>query len=227
MVEAWRETGMPPTVDRYDAWRAGRDEFPSSATARKFVEGWDALQLAAWPIVHGRQLPGVGSQEQPTEEEGEIAAASAGAGGPYRRVNENPELPPADPFERDPQELERSLGFHNALQNKLSDQAREKGYEPLSALALDPEFDLAWRLPDGTFVLVEVKSATASNLEAQLRIGLGQLLRYGETLRSRGESVHHILVVELQPIDDLWVTLLNRLEVQLVTPETLDEAFAA
>jgi hypothetical protein len=63
MVLAWRDIARPPTIGEYDAWRAGRDEFPVSATARKWVDGWDALQLLAWPIVHGRTLPDSASRE--------------------------------------------------------------------------------------------------------------------------------------------------------------------
>lgn len=57
MVKAWQELGRAPTVEEYDIWRAGRADFPASATARKLVDRWDCLQLAAWPIVHGRTLP--------------------------------------------------------------------------------------------------------------------------------------------------------------------------
>lgn len=150
IVEAWRDTGKPPTVDSYDKWRDGRSEVPSSATARKFVDGWDDLLLAAWPIVHSRPLPGVGRQE-PKPAPGAPAAGLRG-GGPYREADEEPAVAPSDPFERDPQELERSLGSHNALQNALAQRAREHGFEPLSPLALDPEYDLAWRVADGSLV---------------------------------------------------------------------------
>ena len=223
IVEAWGETAKPPTVDAYDQWRAGRREFPASATARKFVDGWDALLLAAWPIVHNRPLPGVGSQE--VESDGSTKAAAQRGGGQYRKAEENPAVAASDPFERDPQELERSLGSHNSLQNALADRARDRGIEPLSPLALDPEYDLAWRLPDGSFVLVEVKSATPTNLEGQLRLGLGQLLRYGAILRTHGEKVRHILAVERAPADTVWNALLSELDVTLVTPATLDDTF--
>lgn len=225
MARAWTETGKPPTVESYDNWRAGREQFPASATARKFVEGWDELQLAAWPVVHGRQLPGVGSEERGAANDGEPLQAATG-GGPYRRASEAQAIAPSDPFERDPQVLERSLGAHSALQNALADAAKRGGYEPLSPLSLDPEFDLAWRLHDGTFVLAEVKSATASNLEGQLRLGLGQVLRYGETLRAQGENVRHVLAIELEPRDPSWRSLLDRLGVILVTPDTLEAACA-
>jgi hypothetical protein len=101
----------------------------------------------------------VGSEEQPPED-GETSDTRAG-GGPYRRANEDLDPSPSDPFERDPQELERSLGSHNSLQNELAARVRERGFQPLSPLPLDPEFDVAWRVPDGAFVLVEVKSASA------------------------------------------------------------------
>jgi hypothetical protein len=195
-ARAWAETGSPPTVESYDNWRASRVEFPSSATARKFVEGWDELQLAAWPVVHGRRLPGVGSEESSAADSREPTHAGTG-GGPYGRANEAQVIAPSDPFERDPQVLERSLGAHSSLQNALADAAKQRGYEPLSPLSLDPEFDLAWRVPDSTFVLAEVKSAKASNLEGQLRLGLGQVLRYGEALRAQGENVRHVLAIEL------------------------------
>jgi hypothetical protein len=103
----------------------------ASATARKFVDGWDALLLAAWPIVHNRPLPGVGSQE--VESDGSTKAAAQRGGGQYRKAEENPAVAASDPFERDPQELERSLGSHNSLQNALADRARDRGIEPLSA----------------------------------------------------------------------------------------------
>jgi hypothetical protein len=223
IAQAWRETGTPPTGEAYTAWRAGRRELPSFPTMRRLVEdGWDMLKLAAWPIVHGRQLPGVGSQEPGAADE---VVTGGGVGGQYRRANETPNIEPSDPFERDPQQIERSLGAHNALQNRLADLAHKKSYEPLSPLALDPEFDLAWRTPDGTLVLVEVKSANASNLEGQLRLGLGQVLRYGEILRDRDENVRHVLAIELEPADGRWRSLLARLGVRLVTPGTLDDAF--
>lgn len=73
---------------------------------------------------------------------------------------------------------------------------------------------------------MEVKSATPSNLEAQLRLGLGQLLRYGAILRASGETVRHILAVELKPADAAWLDLLDRLEVQCVTPPLIEDAFS-
>lgn len=224
MVRAWNETGTPPTVDAYDRWRDGREGFPASATARKFVDGWDDLCLAAWPLVHGRPLPGIRSQEVTGHDQGTSATTSGG--GPYRRASDDTTLAQSDPFERDPQELERSLNTHNRLQNRLADLADESGCAPLSPLTLDPEFDLAWRLPDGSICIVEVKSATPSNVESQLRIGLGQVLRYGERLRAAGNVVHHVMAIELQPPDEDWLSLLDRLDVRLVTPENLGGAFA-
>ena len=46
-----------------------------------------------------------------------------------------------------------------------------------SRLPHEPNFDLAWQAGDTAFV-VEIKSITDDNEEEQLRIGLGQVLRY-------------------------------------------------
>jgi hypothetical protein len=99
------------------------------------------------------------------------------------------------------------------------------GLEPLSPGAGDPKFDVAWRDSGGSLVVVEVKSATPTNLENQLRIGLGQVLRYGESLLARGERTRLALVTELAAVDPIWDSLLSRLEILSTTPEHLSVLF--
>jgi len=192
---------------------------------RKLVGGWDDLQLLAWPLVHERPFPPLGGPGENADDP--LAAESLYVTGiPYCLANVSPTLAFADPFDRDPQALERSLRAHNVLQNAIADRVRSEGYEPLSAAPLDPEFDVAWRMSTGMLAVVEVKATTAANLESQLRIGLGQILRYGQLLQSSGEPVRHVLAVELMP-DDTWMQLFVRLRVRLVTPDSLDAAFEA
>jgi hypothetical protein len=224
VARAWLELESPPTVAAYEDWRAGRDEFPSTATIRHHVDGWGDVQLAAWPLVHGRELPGIGAADVSEEEEQETTAEQP-LGTGYRVASEDLSIPDGDPFERDPQELERSIRSHATIQNQLASMAADRGLVPLSPTAFDPNFDLAVRLPDGTVALVEVKSAKPSNLEGQLKLGLGQILRFGEALRARDERVRHVLAVELAPPSTDWSSLLDRLGVRLVTPENLDTAF--
>jgi hypothetical protein len=223
MVEAWRETGKPPTVTSYSRWRVGREDVPSDPTVRHLIDGWDNLRLAAWPIVHGRALPDVLSPESAEPGGLEVADPPNRVGETYRPARENSGVAQADPFERDPQQLERALNAHGVLQNAIAGWAEGHGFRAMSPVGTDPQFDIAYRLPDETLVLVEVKSATTANFEGQLRIGLGQLLRYGEIMRNRGERVSLAIAAELEIVDDDWLSLFRRLEVSVVAAQSLDD----
>jgi len=65
--------------------------------------------------------------------------------------------------------------------------------------------------------VAEVKSITPANEERQLRLGLGQVLRYRQVLTTRG-SVRPILAIERAPQDVSWSTLCSELGVRLVWP---------
>jgi len=54
----------------------------------------------------------------------------------------------------------------------------EGGCDVASAVEKTPDFDLAWRRPDGSAVVVKVKSITSSNEMGQIGLGLGQVLDY-------------------------------------------------
>lgn len=85
----------------------------------------------------------------------------------------------------------------------------------------DPNFDLAWQREDVIYV-AEIKSITNKNEEQQLRLGLGQVLRYGDQLRRRYPKVRTLLVPEREPRDVAWRSLCAELGVQLVSPSTFD-----
>jgi hypothetical protein len=59
---------------------------------------------------------------------------------------------------------------------------REAGFEPRPWLPREPNFDLAWEA-DGTVFVAEIKSIADDNEEEQLRLGLGQVLRYRHLCR--------------------------------------------
>ena len=46
-------------------------------------------------------------------------------------------------------------------------------------------------------------------------------MRYGGVFRSQGEDVALVIAIEQTWVDDAWTALLARLEIDLVTPETL------
>jgi hypothetical protein len=86
-----------------------------------------------------------------------------------------------------------------------------------SPCADDPPFDLA-RRDRADLHVAEVKSTTAMNEERQMRLGLGQLLRYRHALSAGGTTVHATLYAERRPADPQWSVLCQSLGVTLVWP---------
>jgi hypothetical protein len=124
-------------------------------------------------------------------------------------------LPDArDPFSVDPAVVERGLRGHADTQNALAAAVTATGMTPRSPRSTDPNFDLAWEGEDKLFV-AEVKSTTTENEERQLRLGLGQVLRYRNVLARRGRTVTAVLVPERSPQDSSWQALCDELGVVL------------
>lgn len=73
--------------------------------------------------------------------------------------------------------------------------------------------------PQG-IVVVEVKSCTKDNEVRQLRMGIGQVLDYDDSLRARGRAVLPVLYLEREPSDARWVALAERHHVRLIWPGT-------
>ena len=99
------------------------------------------------------------------------------------------------------------------------------GREPRSPGVGEPNFDLAWtEAGTATVVVAEVKSLTDANEEKQLRLGLGQVLRYRHLLRGSHPSVTAVLVIEREPVDVSWAELCRDLDVALCWPGCFEEA---
>jgi hypothetical protein len=110
---------------------------------------------------------------------------------------------------------------HRSTQSALAKFLRGRGLEPRSPASSSLCFDVLWRVGGRAFV-AEVKSLTSQNEEKQLRLGLGQVLRYRQSLCARGEEVTGVLVVERKPSDRTWCGLAEDLGIRLVWPETFD-----
>jgi hypothetical protein len=151
-------------------------------------------------------VPGPGPQVPP-----------AAVGEEYRQADEDAQVPQVDPFTIDPAIRERGLRGHAMTQNALADYVRGRGFEPKSPRPGDPNFDLAWD-DDGRLFVAEVKSMTNANEEKQLRLGLGQVLRYKQVLSRYGREVTAVLAVEHRPADHTWEELCADLDVILVWP---------
>jgi hypothetical protein len=121
------------------------------------------------------------------------------------------------PFEVDPDAIDRGLRSHAKIQNTTAHFLRKNGLEPRSPSRGEPLYDLAWT-HEGTVWVGEVKSTTPENEERQLRLGLGQLLRYRQQLSLLSGSVKAALIVERRPLDPNWIALCDSLGVSIAWP---------
>jgi hypothetical protein len=129
------------------------------------------------------------------------------------------------PFDVDPDAIDRGLVGHAETQSLLEKLAAAEGCDTKSPGIYDPNFDLAWRLPDGSVVVVEVKSLTDFNERGQIRLGLGQVLDYAHQLRELEPNVSAVLAVEKEPLSDRWVHVCADNGVTLVWPAVFSRLF--
>lgn len=128
------------------------------------------------------------------------------------------------PFSVDPALVERGLRGHADTQNALARVLSAAGIEPRSRLPHEPNYDLAWQIGNTVYV-AEIKSITDENEEEQLRLGLGQVLRYRHRLGRLGHvDVVAVLVPERKPREDDWRELCRELGVVLMSGAELEQA---
>jgi len=143
----------------------------------------------------------------------------------YRPANEQAATAPRDPFDVDPDAVDRALRSHASIQNSLESVVRNHGCRTFSPGSGDPDFDLAWE-QGGEVTVAEVKSVTAGNETKQLRLGLGQLLDYVDRARRSGKRARGVLAVEAEPADPRWVELCAEHGIMLVWPTVFEALFA-
>jgi hypothetical protein len=141
---------------------------------------------------------------------------------PYREEDEQVQVAAPAPFEVDPDKIGRGLRSHRALQNQLAELLRDHGLDPQRPRPGGPAYDLAWETKAAIFV-AEVKSITITNEERQLRLGLGQVLRYHDLLQPADKPVIPMLAVNREPSDPTWQRLCDNVKVRLVWPEVMAE----
>lgn len=145
-------------------------------------------------------------------------------GADYREARVSTAPATRDPFTVDPALVERGLKGHAETQNELARVLRDAGLEPRSRLPHEPNFDLAWEKAGVVFV-AEVKSITDRNEEGQLRLGLGQVLRYRHRLEALGhKKVIPVLIPERTPRDLSWRDLCADIGVAVVSGEEVEKA---
>jgi len=137
-------------------------------------------------------------------------------GAPYQREDEDISIAAPQPNERDPSLMERGTRGHRKTQNSLAEYLIGHRIAPMSPIG-EPSFDVAWT-HEGKLFVAEVKSVTDQNEESQLRLGLGQVLRYRHQMCAGETPVIAVLVPERRPTDPRWMELCDSLGVRLVWP---------
>jgi hypothetical protein len=130
---------------------------------------------------------------------------------------------PRQPFDTDPDLVDRGTQAHYDTVEALARWIRGQDLQPKLPSRTTPQYDLAWRHGE-VFNVAEVKSITEENEERQLRLGLGQVLRYRHLVASGGVTVVAWLVCEREPSDTTWVTLCESIGVRLAWPSLLHAA---
>jgi hypothetical protein len=173
-----------------------------------------------WPAqVRGKATEGV------IEKDYRVRLDSTDLGQTYREADEAATVAPAkEPAAPDdPDARGRGLRAHNATQNRLAEIVERAGFAPRSPKRGEPDYDLAWQ--DGAITWVaEVKSITKASEERQLRIAIGQVLRYRQHLSGGGREVRALIAVERRPHDESWVALCGQETIALVWPDVMAEA---
>jgi hypothetical protein len=197
----------------------------------ELVEHFKDLEDAAAEVLQIRPIVNypIGSTRRGAVRERLLAPApeSNGAragviGVPYRSADEESARASIEPFDVDPGIVERGVRGHAQTQNALAEFVRKMGCEPRSPRAGEPSFDLAWERNGGVYI-AEVKSITERNEEKQLRLGLGQVLRYRDLLNGPGKKIIAALIVERQPSDPSWSHLCRSLGIRLAWPNHFEE----
>jgi hypothetical protein len=184
--------------------------------------------VAMFPSLASAARAGLASDRSARTPGSEAIATGHGGelGADYRREDEEVAVAQRDPAEVDPALIERGLRGHKRTQNLLADLVAGNGYSPRSHRPEEPNFDLAWA-PEGKVFVTEVKSLTSKNEEKQLRLGLGQVLRYRQILGLLypDREVIPVLAAEREPSDSTWSDLCREFGIRLVWPEIMTDLF--
>ncbi len=70
--------------------------------------------------------------------------------------------------------------------------------------------------------VAEVKSVAPQNEERQLRLALGQVVRYRQLLAADGQDVRAVIAVEREPSDSSWRQLCVDEGIALLWPGQMD-----
>lgn len=214
--------------------RAGRPYFPFELGGRpaRPMQGY-LFKLPAAFLDLFRELGDVPRTFAGPKGSGEYADEQASSPDPedrprpaFRPRNEQIRSRAARPWARDPSEVDRALSSHARIERLVAEAAAAEGWQASAYGPDDPMFDLLLEPTGeagGIAVVVEAKSTVAGNEEKQLRLALGQVLRYRQMLMRSGRRVVAMIAVERPPADTRWSELCGQVDVLLAWPEVIGE----
>lgn len=132
----------------------------------------------------------------------------------YKEPNLESSIKNMDPFEVDPNVIDKSTLEHKLAQKLFSDWLLKKGIKPLSPYPTGPQFDLAYF--DKEKFVVEVKSIKSDNESKQIRLAIGQVLEY-----SYEANAIPVIMLSQKPLDPKWHNLMDFLKIKFYYPELL------
>ena len=136
----------------------------------------------------------------------------------YRQADESVAITRHKPFEHDPDVIDRGSKAHRRIQNSLANFLLENGITPESPSNSKINFDIGWQVNE-TYFIAEIKSITAKNEEKQLRLGLGQVLRYMSLVDKQNISKVVPVVIAEKVFDVSWYKTCESQNVRLVASD--------
>lgn len=95
---------------------------------------------------------------------------------------------------------------------------RDRGKRPIKPTGwFGEQPDVVWREDPG-FHIVEVKGITGLNEREQLRLGLGQVLRYRFLSEKQGHPPQAWLITDVAPADLTWIEICDSLNIRMWWP---------
>lgn len=207
-------------IRAYEARKAGRHvHIIDAAGFRQLLHRQPAPSLRSIPVGEDLHL-------LPPEAPGVPAGASADVAGEHPAFFGGPSSARAVPthltahLALDLSALDRGTAAHEATVDKLRQFLASRAIAARAPAPGMPAFDLGWTEPnEGSAVVAEVKSVTDTNETQQLRLAVGQVLDYVDSIRRQvgpdGPKVTPVIVLEREPASPRWSTLADHAGITL------------
>lgn len=114
----------------------------------------------------------------------------------------------------DPEVVGDARNRHNRTVRAIHQLLRDSGKRPIKPTGwFGEQPDVVWREYPGMHI-VEVKGITGLNERQQLRLGLGQVLRYRFISEKQGHPTQAWLITDVPPADLTWIEICDSLNVR-------------